>query len=144
MNFSLPQITAQKQASFPRRLPFFLILVGALGCIALTAGANADTSVATKAQIYLASTTGGGSANQTSTSAVASAIPGTVDLNTASAEELAAALKGVGLSKAKAIVRYRTEIGPFRDVRELEEVKGIGPRTVAQNKSRITLSKANR
>ena len=113
MNVSPPQITTQKQASFLRRFPFFLIVVGALGCIALTAGGNADTSVATKAQIYLATSTGGGSANQTSTSAVARAIPGTVDLNTASAEELAAAPKRVGLSKAKAIVRYRTKIGLF-------------------------------
>ncbi len=69
---------------------------------------------------------------------------GTVDLNTASAEQLAATLKGVGVSKARAIVRYRAEVGPFRSIEELEEVKGIGPSTVARNKERMTLSKPKR
>ena len=74
----------------------------------------------------------------------ASGVTATVDLNTATADQLAAALSGVGASKAKAIVRYRTEVGPFRDVRELEEVKGIGPRILAVNKERITVSKPKR
>ena len=67
-----------------------------------------------------------------------------VDLNTASAEQLASVLKGVGSSKAKAIVRYRTEVGPFRSIAELEEVKGIGPNIVALNKDRISVSRAKR
>ena len=65
-----------------------------------------------------------------------------VDLNTASAEQLASVLKGVGSSKAKAIVRYRTEVGPFRSIAELEEVKGIGPSIVALNKERMSVSRA--
>jgi competence protein ComEA len=108
--------------------------------MAFTGWTNADTGNATDAQQYFASKSVSGVSNQ----AGRPIVPGTVDLNTATAEELAAALKGVGLSKAKAIVRYRTEIGPFRDVQELEEVKGIGPRTVARNKSRITLSRSKR
>ena len=60
-----------------------------------------------------------------------------VDLNTASAEQLAAVLKGIGAAKAQAIVRYRSEVGPFRSIAELEEVKGIGPSIVALNKERI-------
>lgn len=67
-----------------------------------------------------------------------------VDLNIASAEQLASALKGVGSAKAKAIVRYRTEVGPFRSIAELEEVKGIGPSIVALNKERISVSRAKR
>ena len=67
-----------------------------------------------------------------------------VDLNIASAEQLASALKGVGSAKAKAIVRYRTEVGPFRSIAELEEVKGIGPSIVALNKERISVSPAKR
>lgn len=65
-----------------------------------------------------------------------------VDLNTATAEQLASVLKGIGAAKAQAIVRYRSEVGPFRSIAELEEVKGIGPSIVALNKERIALSRA--
>jgi competence ComEA-like helix-hairpin-helix protein len=144
MNFSstqkTPQTIDQTTLASQRRLPFSRVFLWALGCIAFTGWVNANTGNATGAQIYLASKSVSGVSNQAGGPIVA----GTVDLNTATAEEMAAALKGVGLSKAKAIVRYRTEIGPFRDVQELEEVKGIGPRTVARNKNRITLSKAKR
>ena len=60
-----------------------------------------------------------------------------VDLNSASAEQLASVLVGVGAAKAQAIIRYRDEVGPFRSVEELEEVKGIGPSIVKRNKTRI-------
>ena len=66
--------------------------------------------------------------------------PQSVDLNSASAEQLAATLVGVGAAKAQAIIRYRDEVGPFRSVEELEEVKGIGPSVVKRNKSRISVS----
>lgn len=65
-----------------------------------------------------------------------------MDLNTATAEQLASVLKGIGAAKAQAIVRYRSEVGPFRSIAELEEVKGIGPSIVALNKERIALSRA--
>lgn len=61
----------------------------------------------------------------------------TVNVNTASAEEIATALVGVGLSKAEAIVAYREANGAFQDVYELENVKGIGARTIDRNESRI-------
>lgn len=60
-----------------------------------------------------------------------------VNVNTASAEEIADALVGVGLAKAKAIVEYREANGAFKDVYELENVKGIGARTLSQNEARI-------
>jgi competence protein ComEA len=66
--------------------------------------------------------------------------PQSVDLNSASAEQLAATLVGVGAAKAQAIIRYRDEVGPFRSVEELEEVKGIGPSIVKRNMSRINVS----
>ena len=62
-----------------------------------------------------------------------------VNVNTASAEEIAENLKGVGLSKAKAIVEYRQENGSFIHVDELVNVKGIGIRTVDQNRGMILL-----
>lgn len=62
-----------------------------------------------------------------------------VNVNSASAEEIAENLKGVGLSKAKAIVAYREQNGGFVDVDELVNVKGIGVRTVDQNRGMILL-----
>ncbi|MBS09555.1 MAG: competence protein, partial [Alteromonas sp.] len=35
-------------------------------------------------------------------------------------------LPGVGQSKAKAIIKYREEVGPFLEVAQLTQVKGIG------------------
>lgn len=63
----------------------------------------------------------------------------TVNINKADAAALARVLKGVGQSKAEAIVAYRNEHGEFVDVYELANVKGIGERTVEQNESRIML-----
>lgn len=62
-----------------------------------------------------------------------------VNINTADAETLSESLKGVGLSRAESIVRYRETHGDFVDVYELANVKGIGERTVEINESRIKL-----
>ena len=62
-----------------------------------------------------------------------------VNVNSASAEEIAEALKGVGMSKAAAIVTYRDENGPFKHVDELVNVKGIGIRTIDINREYILL-----
>ena len=63
----------------------------------------------------------------------------TVNINTAGAEELASALKGVGQSRAEAIVRYREAYGPFAAIDELLEVKGIGQSTLDMNRRLIVL-----
>lgn len=60
-----------------------------------------------------------------------------VNINEASAEEIAEALKGVGMSKAEAIVAYRERNGAFRHADELVNVKGIGLRTVDLNRDSI-------
>lgn len=49
----------------------------------------------------------------------------TVNINTASADELDALLPGIGEKKAAAIVEYRRTVGRFRSVDELIEVNGI-------------------
>lgn len=61
-----------------------------------------------------------------------------VSLNKAGVSELAG-LKGVGEKKAKAIVAYREQHGPFTTVDDLVNVKGIGEKTVAANKARLML-----
>ena len=62
-----------------------------------------------------------------------------VNVNTASAEEIAASLKGIGPSKARLIVEYREANGSFMHVDELVNVKGIGIKTVDQNREMILL-----
>jgi len=62
-----------------------------------------------------------------------------VNINTASAKDLAAALNGVGASKAESIVAYREKSGAFKVLKDLVKVKGIGAATVAKNRSNIEL-----
>ena len=67
------------------------------------------------------------------------AIAGPVDVNSANAETISAELKGVGMSKANAIVEYRNAHGPFKSHEDLMQVKGIGSRTVEINAENILL-----
>ena len=62
-----------------------------------------------------------------------------VDVNTATAEELAAAMTGVGPKKARAIVAYREENGPFAAIEDLMKVRGIGNATLEANRSRLSI-----
>ncbi len=62
---------------------------------------------------------------------------GPVNVNTADAETISAELKGIGLTKAQAIVEYRKKHGPFKNAEELSLVKGIGERTVDMNRADI-------
>ncbi len=63
-----------------------------------------------------------------------------VNINTADAKTIGESLKGIGLKKAEAIVKYRTEKGPFKTVEELENVSGIGKKTVDIIKADVLLS----
>lgn len=71
------------------------------------------------------------------------AFAGEVNVNVADAETIAAELKGVGLSKARAIVEYREKHGAFQNVDDLTQVKGIGTRTVEANRKFILLKDAD-
>ena len=62
-----------------------------------------------------------------------------VNINTADAATLAAGLRGVGVSRAEDIIRYRETYGPFGAVEELADVKGIGQATLDNNRAVITL-----
>lgn len=56
-----------------------------------------------------------------------------LDVNAATAEQLVS-IKGIGPSKAAAIIKYRNEIGGFTSIEELVEVKGIGQKALANLK----------
>jgi len=62
-----------------------------------------------------------------------------VNVNAADAATLARGLQDVGTQKAQAIVAYRKQHGPFKKVDDLTQVKGIGEKTVDENRDRITL-----
>ena len=65
-----------------------------------------------------------------------------VNINTADAITIADSIKGIGLTKAKAIIDYRNEHGRFNSADELVMVKGIGTRTVEKIRSDILLEEA--
>jgi competence protein ComEA len=67
------------------------------------------------------------------------AFAGKININNASAEQIASAMTGIGENKAKAIVDYRTSHGKFKSVQDLENVDGIGSKTVEKNKAKISL-----
>ncbi len=62
-----------------------------------------------------------------------------VDINKADAETLALALEGIGLSKAREIVAHRERFGEFKTIDDLEQVRGIGPATIARNRDKILI-----
>jgi len=62
-----------------------------------------------------------------------------VNLNSADAETLTRELRGIGETKAKAIIDYREEHGPFSSVDELLEVKGIGSATLDKIRGQLSV-----
>lgn len=63
---------------------------------------------------------------------------GLININTADATAFEA-LNGIGEVLAGAIVQYRDEHGPFTSVDQLEEVPGIGPATLEEIRSQVTV-----
>lgn len=61
-----------------------------------------------------------------------------VNINTSDESGLTT-LNGIGPSKAKAIIAYRTENGPFQTIDELKNVTGIGDKTFESLKEYITV-----
>ena len=62
---------------------------------------------------------------------------GTVNINTATLEELQT-IKGIGKKKAEAILQYRKEHGAFRTKEDLLQVKGIGKKALEAIESQVT------
>ncbi|MBU9816146.1 helix-hairpin-helix domain-containing protein [Rahnella sp. C60] len=104
--------------------------------VMLQAAPNATSSVATTAPATAASKNTG---PQVKKEQVAVTDEGTVSINTATAEEFASVMNGVGMKKAQAIVSYREELGKFTDIEQLREVPGIGAALFERNRDRLKL-----
>lgn len=63
-----------------------------------------------------------------------------ININTATVEELTQ-LKQVGEKTAQQIVAYREQNGPFKEAKDITQVKGVGPKTWELNQDRITVGK---
>lgn len=63
---------------------------------------------------------------------------GLINVNTADAATLME-LPGIGETKAKAIIDYRNQFGPFRSQADLMNVKGIGPKMLEKMKPYVGL-----
>jgi competence protein ComEA len=62
-----------------------------------------------------------------------------VNINTATPADLDG-VKGIGPSKAQAIVDYRTKNGPFKSLDDLKNVKGFGDKSIAKLKGELSIA----
>ena len=65
-----------------------------------------------------------------------------VNINTANKETLMT-IKGVGESRAEAIIQYREKYGPFTSVDQLADIRGIGQSLVDSNRDTLTVKDNN-
>ncbi len=70
-------------------------------------------------------------------STIALATP--VNINTATASEIAEALNGIGMAKAEALIAYRSTNGLFTSAEQIVNVRGIGQATFENNKADILI-----
>lgn len=119
-----------------------LLITLAIATTGMSAGALASTPAAkTQAAQSKSDSTAQAQGQMKATDAGKSAEDdGTrVSINSASAEDLARAMNGVGLKKAQAIVSYREEYGSFKTLDDLKQVPGMGSSLVERNLSHLTL-----
>ncbi|EOI3455912.1 helix-hairpin-helix domain-containing protein [Cronobacter turicensis] len=109
-------------------------LAGGIFCTTATAAPSAG-----KAQAEQVKEKPAAAAPQAKPETVPETLEETVSINTATADELAQAMNGVGKKKAQSIVSYREEYGPFKSIEDLKQVPGMGNSLVERNLSRIRL-----
>jgi competence protein ComEA len=100
--------------------------------------ASADSEFVTRSNALASVTPPAPAAPASSTRRKPVLAPKSVNLNTASAEQLIL-LPGIGPSYAARIITYRTEHGPFASIDALGEVKGIGKKRLEQIRPFVTV-----
>lgn len=66
-----------------------------------------------------------------------------VDVNSASVEELMS-VPGIGQVVAQRIVEFREKNGPYKNIDELLKVQGIGEKSLAKLRDRLSVGKAKK
>lgn len=61
-----------------------------------------------------------------------------ININTANTSQLQE-IEGIGAKRAETIIKYREEHGPFQKLEDLMNISGIGEKTFARLKERITI-----
>jgi competence protein ComEA len=103
------------------------------------AGLNLAALLTDAEQIVVGKAGAGGQSSGTSSgSQSGGAADDKVNINTATLDQLVA-LPGVGPAIAQRIISYREEHGPFRSVKDLDNVPGIGPSHMADLEPLITV-----
>ena len=117
-----------------------LLITLSLTCAGMAQTALAADPVAKSQATQTKAENSGAAQSKATLPAKASDDEGTrVSINSASAEDLARVMNGVGLKKAQAIVGYREEYGPFKTVEDLKQVPGMGSSLVERNLAVLTL-----
>jgi competence protein ComEA len=93
--------------------------------------------LATMVALFLV-TTGDVVSAQKAAGKAAAAVPAVVNLNTATATQIAT-LPGIGDKAAQRIIEYREKNGGFKKIEELMNVKGIGEKSFLKLKPLITV-----
>lgn len=103
-----------------------------------TSALNLAAPLVDGSQILVPVASGGASGGGSAPVAGGAAPGGLVNINTADAATLET-LNGIGEVLAAAIIAYRDEHGPFPSVDALEGVSGIGPATLEELRSQVTV-----
>jgi competence ComEA-like helix-hairpin-helix protein len=99
---------------------------------------HAHSALAVFVLVMLAATAGFRLARPTDRAALPPARTGQrIDVNAADADTLQL-LPGIGPNLARRIVEHRQSAGPFATVNALQDVKGIGPKTVERLRPHVT------
>jgi competence protein ComEA len=105
-----------------------IISLGKKQSVAETADVSAEQGVVAGASI----------SNQTSTNSKQEVISGKININTATIAQLDT-LPGIGPAYANRIIEYRNSNGGFKDISEVQNIKGIGPKTFEKIKDKISI-----
>ncbi len=116
--------------------PLYRISVALLTLAALAGGLWLAVRPAGPPGVVISSAPGPAASSGASEASVETEL---ININTASAPELADALSGIGPVLSERIVAYRNENGPFVRSDQLMAVSGIGPATYEQISALITV-----
>lgn len=107
--------------------------------LTLALGTMSGVACATPANELTPPATTGTTVTAPQTTAPADSSGTSVNINTASADELAKMMNGVGIKKAQSIVSYREQYGPFKTIDDLKQVPGIGSALLERNRDHLSL-----